>query len=122
MNKNKFLNKQRQRRVFHTRNRMRSDADAPRMCVTRSNKNIYCQIIDDEAGKTLVAVGSQSKEIRESLGYGGNSDAAGKIGATIAEKALAAGIKKVKFDRGANKYHGRLAALADAAREAGLEF
>ena len=122
MNKNKFLNKQRQRRVFHTRNRLRSDSDAPRMCVTRSNKNIYCQIIDDEAGKTLVAVGSQDKEIRESLGYGGNTDAAGKIGATIAEKALAAGIKKVKFDRGANKYHGRLAALADAAREAGLEF
>lgn len=122
MNKNKFLNKQRQRRVFHNRNRLRSDSDAPRMCVTRSNKNIYCQIIDDVAGKTLVAVGSQSKEIRESLGYGGNSDAAGKIGATIAEKALAAGIKKVKFDRGANKYHGRMAALADAAREAGLEF
>jgi len=122
VNKNKFLNKQRQRRVFHNRNRLRSDSDAPRMCVTRSNKNIYCQIIDDVAGKTLVAVGSQSKEIRESLGYGGNSDAAGKIGATIAEKALAAGIKKVKFDRGANKYHGRLAALADAAREAGLEF
>ena len=122
MNKNKFLNKQRQRRVFHNRNRLRSDSDAPRMCVTRSNKNTYCQIIDDVAGKTLVAVGSQSKEIRESLGYGGNSDAAGKIGATIAEKALAAGIKKVKFDRGANKYHGRLAALADAAREAGLEF
>ena len=122
MNKNKFLNKHRQRRVFHNRNRLRSDSDAPRMCVTRSNKNIYCQIIDDVAGKTLVAVGSQSKEIRESLGYGGNSDAAGKIGATIAEKALAAGIKKVKFDRGANKYHGRLAALADAAREAGLEF
>lgn len=122
MNKNKILNKQRQRRAFHTRNRLRSDSDAPRMCVTRSNKNIYCQIIDDVAGKTLVAVGSQSKEIRESLGYGGNSDAAGKIGATIAEKALAAGIKKVKFDRGANKYHGRLAALADAAREAGLEF
>ena len=122
MNKHKFLNKQRQRRVFHTRNRLRSDSDAPRMCVTRSNKNIYCQIIDDVAGKTLVAVGSQSKELRESQGYGGNSDAAGKIGATIAEKALAAGIKKVKFDRGANKYHGRLAALADAAREAGLEF
>ena len=122
MNKNKILNKQRQRRAFHTRNRLRSDSDAPRMCVTRSNKNIYCQIIDDVAGKTLVAVGSQSKEIRESLGYGGNTDAAGKIGATIAEKALAAGIKKVKFDRGANKYHGRLAALADAAREAGLEF
>ena len=122
MNKNKFLNKQRQRRVFHTRNRLRSDSDAPRLCVTRSNKNIYCQIIDDEAGKTLVAVGSQGKEIRESLSYGGNTDAAGKIGATIAEKALAAGIKKVKFDRGANKYHGRLAALADAAREAGLEF
>ena len=122
MNKNKILNKQRQRRAFHTRNRLRSDSDAPRMCVTRSNKNIYCQIIDDEAGKTLVAVGSQDKEIRGSLGYGGNTDAAGKIGATIAEKALAAGIKKVKFDRGANKYHGRLAALAHAAREAGLEF
>ena len=83
---------------------------------------IFCQIIDDEAGKTLVSVGSQSKEIRESIGYGGNADAASKIGSAVAEKALAAGIKKVKFDRGANKYHGRLAALADAAREAGLEF
>ncbi len=122
MNKNKFLNKHRKRRVNHTRNRLRSDSDAPRMCVTRSHKNIFCQIIDDEAGKTLVSVGSQSKEIRESIGYGGNTEAASKIGAAVAEKALAAGIKKVKFDRGANKYHGRLAALADAAREAGLEF
>ena len=122
MNKNKFLNKQRERRAFHTRNRLRSDSDAPRMCVTRSNNNIYCQIIDDEAGKTLVAVGTQSKDLRESIGYGGNAEAASKIGAAVAEKALAAGIKKVKFDRGAKKYHGRLAALADAAREAGLEF
>ena len=122
MNKNKFLNKQRQRRAFHTRNRLRSDSDAPRMCVTRANNNIYCQIIDDEAGKTIVAVGTQSKEVRDSIGYGGNANAASKIGAAVAEKALAAGIKKVKFDRGAQKYHGRLAALADAAREAGLEF
>ena len=104
------------------RKKVEGTAERPRMSVFRSNKEIYVQFIDDVAGKTLVAVGSQSKEIRESLGYGGNSDAAGKIGATIAEKALAAGIKKVKFDRGANKYHGRLAALADAAREAGLEF
>ena len=122
MNKSKLLNKQRERRAFHTRNRLRSDSDAPRMCVTRSNNNIYCQIIDDEAGKTLVAVGTQSKDVRESIGYGGNAEAASKIGAAVAKKALAAGIKKVKFDRGANKYHGRLAALADAAREAGLEF
>ena len=122
MNKNKFLNKQRERRAFHTRNRLRGNSNAPRMCVTRSHNNIYCQIIDDEAGKTLVAVGTQSKDLRESIGYGGNADAASKIGSAVAEKALAAGIKKVKFDRGANKYHGRLAALADAAREAGLEF
>jgi len=122
VNKNKFLNKQRKRRAFHTRNRLRSNSDAPRMCVTRSNSNIYCQIIDDEAGKTIVALGTQSKELRDSIGYGGNTDAASKIGAAVAEKALAAGVKKVKFDRGALKYHGRLAALADAAREAGLEF
>ncbi|MEC9096327.1 MAG: 50S ribosomal protein L18 [Planctomycetota bacterium] len=122
MNKNKFLNKQRERRAFHTRNRLRGNSNAPRMCVTRSHNNIYCQIIDDEAGKTVVAVGTQSKEVRDNIGYGGNVDAATKIGAVVAEKALAAGIKKVKFDRGANKYHGRLAALADAAREAGLEF
>ncbi len=122
MNKNKFLNKQRERRAFHTRNRLRGNSNAPRMCVTRSHNNIYCQIIDDEAGKTVVAVGTQSKEVRDNIGYGGNVDAATRIGAVVAEKALAAGIKKVKFDRGANKYHGRLAALADAAREAGLEF
>ena len=92
------------------------------MCVTRSNKNIYCQIIDDVAGKTLVAVSTQSAELRKASAYGGNIAAATLVGQTVGKQAIAQGITAVKFDRGAHKYHGRLAAVADAAREAGLQF
>jgi large subunit ribosomal protein L18 len=118
--KNKKLSKQRRRRIHHVRNNLRGNSKRPRMCVTRSNKNIYCQIIDDAAGKTLVAISTQSADLRKA--YGGNVAAATLVGKAVGEQAIAQGITAVKFDRGAHKYHGRLAAVADAAREAGLQF
>ena len=120
MRKEKLKAKKGWRRRNHTRANLKTSSERPRMCVYRSNKNINCQIIDDENGKTLVSAGTQDKE--SSLKYGGNCDAAAAIGKVIAEKALAAGIKSVAFDRGQYRYHGRVAALAQAAREAGLNF
>jgi large subunit ribosomal protein L18 len=122
VNKNRYLAGQRQRRQFRVRKRVRGTAQRPRLCVYRSHRNLACQIIDDAAGKTLVAVGSQDKDVRTNLKYGGNKQAAEAIGKLLAEKALAAGIKQVAFDRGHYKYHGRVAALANAARAAGLSF
>ncbi len=86
----------------------------------RSHKHIYSQIIDDGAGRTLVSASTQDGQVRDELRYGGNRDAAAKIGKTIAQRALEAGIQEVVFDRREYKYHGRVAALANAAREAGL--
>ncbi len=120
MDKNKFLGKQRQRRRYRVRKKLSGDAATPRMCVYRSNKHIGCQLIDDVAKVTLVSVSTRDKDLRESVSNGGNKDAAQAIGKAIAERALAAGIKAVRLDRGSSKYHGRIAALADAAREAGL--
>ncbi len=122
MNKEKFIAGQRQRRRFHVRNKLRGTADRPRLSVFRSHKHIYCQVIDDSASKTLAAASTRDKDLRDQVKYGGNKDAAQAIGKAIAERALAAGIKQVRFDRGAARYHGRLASLADAAREAGLSF
>jgi large subunit ribosomal protein L18 len=90
--------------------------------VYRSDKHIYAQVIDDYAGRTLVSASSLSPEVRGGLPNGGNIAAARAVGKAIAERALAAGVKKVAFDRGGRKYHGRVKALADAAREAGLDF
>jgi len=120
MNKQKYVGSQRLRRRRHARNRLRGDTERPRLCVVRSNKHIYCQVIDDLAGKTLVSASTRDADVRSDVARGGNIQAAEKIGARIAEKALAAGIKQVKFDRGHARYHGRLAALADAARKGGL--
>ena len=122
MDKHKKLAAQRTRRSFRVRNKITGNADRPRMCVTRSLANLSVQLIDDAAGKTLVSATTRDKTLRESIGYGGNCQAATQLGKTIAERALAAGIKRVAFDRGPNRYHGRVAALADAAREGGLEF
>lgn len=122
MNKQKEVNQRRQRRRFHTRNRLRGTAEQPRLSVQRSLRHIGCQVIDDFNGRTLVSVSSRDKEVRDQVKYGGNKEAASLIGKLIAEKALEAGIKNVRFDRGHCKYHGRMAALADAAREAGLTF
>ena len=120
MDKTKAKNKRRQRRRFHTRKKIRGTADHPRLTVQRSLKHISCQIVDDQTGATLVSASTNQRDLRESIQYGGNRDAASAVGKAIAEKAIAVGIKNVKFDRGHCKYHGRVAALADAAREAGL--
>jgi len=94
----------------------------PRLSVFRSSKQIYAQIIDDERGVTVVAASSMEKANRESLKSGANIDAAKVVGKLIAERAVAKGVKAVVFDRGAYMYHGRVKALAEGAREGGLEF
>ena len=122
MNKQKAIHRQRLRRRHHVRNRVRGDSTRPRLSVHRSLRNIRVQIIDDSSGKTLLSASTKDREIRDQFGYGGNCPAAAEIGKRIAEQALAAGIQQVRFDRGHCKFHGRVAALAAAAREAGLMF
>jgi large subunit ribosomal protein L18 len=112
----------RQRRAFRVRKRVRGTTERPRLSVVRSHKHISVQVIDDLSGKTIVAASSQDKTLALKLKTGGNSDAAQAVGKAIAERAIAAGIKAVCFDRGAYRYHGRVAALANAAREGGLSF
>ncbi len=94
----------------------------PRLSVFRSGKNIYAQVIDDSAGVTLAAASSLDKTLRETLRTGADKDAAAAVGKLVAERAVAAGITDVVFDRGAYLYHGRVKALAEAAREGGLAF
>ncbi|MEX2174850.1 MAG: 50S ribosomal protein L18 [Pirellulaceae bacterium] len=122
MEKQRYLGAQRQRRRFRVRKTIRGSVARPRLSICRSHKNVAAQIIDDVSGKTLVAVSTLDGDLRTQLKYGGNKAAAQAVGKVLAEKALAVGIKQVCFDRGHNKYHGRVAALADAAREAGLSF
>ena len=110
---------QRIKRHNRVRGKISGTAERPRLCVFRSEANIYAQIIDDVAGNTLVAASSVEKGFE---GNGGNCEAAKKIGAVIAERALQKGIEEVVFDRGGYIYHGRVKALADGAREAGLKF
>ena len=122
MNRQKYLEKQRQRRRYHVRHKLRGSAEQPRLSVDRSLTNIGGQLIDDAAGSTLISVHSQEKSVRGEIKAAGNCEAAAIVGKLLAERALAAGIKKIRFDRGHGKYHGRIAALANAARENGLEF
>ena len=110
------------RRKFRVRNRVKADAKRPRLSIFRSHKHIYAQLIDDNAGRTLAAVGTNEKSLGDTFAYGGNKAAATTAGKLLAERALAAGIKDVAFDRREYKYHGRVAALADGAREGGLNF
>ena len=97
-------------------------SEAPRLAVYRSTKHIYAQVINDETGVTLASASSVDKDMKEQLKHGGNIEAAKIVGEAVAKKALAAGVKDVVFDRGGFLYHGRIQALADAAREAGLNF
>lgn len=122
MDKNKKQDKKRLRRRHHVRNKLRGSADHPRMCVARTLHHFGCQLIDDVNGKTLVSASTKDKDQRDRTKPAGNSAAAAAIGKSIAEKAAAAGIRRVKLDRGHAKYHGRVKAFAEAAREAGLEF
>ena len=111
-------NVSRVRRHARVRAKISGTSETPRLCVYRSNKNIEAQLIDDVKGATLVASSSMSLKLEN----GSNTDAAKKVGEDIAKKALAKKIKKVVFDRSGYIYHGRVKALAEAAREAGLEF
>ncbi|MDE0865660.1 MAG: 50S ribosomal protein L18 [Rubripirellula sp.] len=121
MDKNKKLQKKRLRRRQHVRNKLRGTSEQPRMCINRTLKHFSCQVVDDLSGKTLVSASTHDKAL-SSGGTGGNCNAAEVVGKAIAEKASAAGIKRVRLDRGHNKYHGRVKAFAEAAREGGLEF
>jgi large subunit ribosomal protein L18 len=122
MDHNKAIGKQRQRRTYRVRKRVRGTPERPRLCVTRTLRNISAQIIDDIAGVTLASASTNDKTLAKKVKYGGNAAAAELIGKAIAEKATASGVTEVCFDRGACKYHGRVAALAEAARAAGLQF
>jgi large subunit ribosomal protein L18 len=122
MNHERTIARQRQRRRFRVRKRTRGTSERPRLTVFRSHKHMYVQVIDDSCGRTLAAASSADKELASQVRYGGNKEAAQAVGKAIAERALAAGVKKVAFDRGGCQYHGRVEALAVAAREAGLDF
>ncbi len=111
-----------QKRHGRIRTTIQGVTEKPRMAVYRSNKHIYAQIIDDTKGVTLVSAGSIEKELREKFKAGGNVEVAKEIGKLVAQRAKKAGIEKIVFDRGGFLYHGRIAALADAAREEGLVF
>ena len=118
------LNRIERRRRIHYRIRkvVNGTAERPCMVVFRSNKQIYVQVIDDEQGKTLVAAASNDKELAAQTKGKSGIEAAAIVGKAIAERALAKGIKKIAFDRGGYLFHGRVKSLADAAREAGLDF
>jgi len=118
----KRLNKARRRRKLRVRKKIYGTAERPRLSVFRSNRHIYAQIIDDMAGVTLASASTLSKSLRGSIAYGGNKAAAEAVGTAIAKQALDIGIKCISFDRNGYKYHGRVKALADAARKAGLVF
>lgn len=115
----KRIGQQRQRRRYRVRNALKGFATRPRLSVFRSHKNIYVQVVDDESGRTLASASTRDPELKGS--YGGNAAAAVEVGKLIARRAAEAGVTKVVFDRREYKYHGRIAALADAARDAGLD-
>jgi len=124
----KTVNDSQQRRVARMKRQRRvrkqvvGSVERPRLCVFRTSRHIYVQIIEDASGKTLVAASTVAKGVDDTVKYTGNVDAAKVVGKQIAEKALAKDIKQVVFDRNGFLYHGRIKALADAAREAGLTF
>ncbi len=110
------------RRVRRVRTKLRRQATQPRLSVFRSGRHIYAQVIDDAKGATLAAASSLDKELRGKFKTGADKDAAKQVGLLVAERAKAAGVKAVVFDRGGYLYHGRVKALADGAREGGLLF
>lgn len=122
MNQRKQVEARRLRRQRHVRKRINGTAERPRLAVFRSSKHIYAQVINDDNGTTLASASTLDPEIRRDHSYGGNKSAASVVGKVVAERAKAAGIEKICFDRRSYKYHGRIQALADAAREVGLQF
>ncbi len=119
--KNEAKAKRLLRRKYSIRNGLSGTSERPRLSVYRSSKHMYAQVIDDVAGRTLASAATTEKDVL-SDGTGGNIPAAQAVGKAIATRAMAAGVEKVAFDRGGRKYHGRVKALADAAREGGLKF
>ena len=115
-------NDRRLKRHARVRKNIFGTPERPRLCVYRSNKNISCQIIDDVNGVTLAAASSLDKEFKADVAYGGNKEAAKKVGEAIAKRAAEKGISEVAFDRGGFIYHGRVKELAEGAREGGLKF
>lgn len=122
MSATKEKKRKRVRRHWLVRKKVVGNAERPRLSVFRSLTNLYCQVIDDTQGKTLCALSTLSPEVKQAAKSGGNIAAATILGKELGKKALAAGITKVVFDRGGYKYHGRVKALSEAAREAGLKF
>jgi large subunit ribosomal protein L18 len=122
MDHQKLKLKRQLRRRHHVRRRLVGTAERPRLTVFRSSKHIYAQLIDDLSGATLAAASSNAPDVRSDLPYGGNINAAKIVGKKLAEAAKSKGILKAAFDRGHYRYHGRIKALADAAREGGLQF
>ncbi len=122
MNISKERRLARKKRQSRVRKKITGSVERPRLCVFRTSKHIYAQIIEDVTGNTLAATSTIAKGIADSVKYSGNAEAAKVVGKQIAEKALAKDIKHVVFDRNGFLYHGRVKALADAAREAGLTF
>lgn len=119
----KSLQRSRQRRTWRVRNQVRRSANGRlRLSVFRSNKHISAQVIDDASGQTVAAASSTEKDLRGQLKNGGNVGAATVVGKTLGERCAQKGITEVVFDRGQYRYHGRVAALADGARAAGLQF
>lgn len=110
------------KRHLRMRKKLQGTSERPRLNVYRSLNNIYAQVIDDVKGVTLVSASTLDKELKDNIGHGGNKESAKAVGELVAKRAIAAGVKKVVFDRGGYIYHGRVKELADAAREAGLEF
>ena len=120
MNPQKLKARRRLRRHRHSRKKVSGTADRPRLSVFRSHRNLYCQLVDDVAGHTLAALSTRSPGVREQLPYGGNVAAASVLGKALAEFARQRGISSAVMDRGGYKFHGRIKALAQSAREAGL--
>jgi len=112
----------RERRHARVRKKVTGTPERPRLAVFRSEHHIYAQVIDDSAGRTLAAASTMDKALKSEVTYGGNVEAAKRVGQLVAERAKEGGVTRVVFDRGGFAYHGRVAALADAARESGLEF
>ena len=116
------IKKARLRRKFRVRKRLLGTPDRPRLSIFRSNRHIYAQIVDDIAGVTLASANTRSKVLRDDLNRTGDVEAAKIVGSEVAKQAMQVGIKVVRFDRNKFKYHGRVKALAESAREAGLVF
>jgi large subunit ribosomal protein L18 len=121
-NQQRLIQTRRLRRQRRVRKGIFGTSERPRLAVFRSSKHIYTQVINDQSGTTMVSASTRDREIRGQLSYGGNKAAAALVGRVLAERAKEAGIDKICFDRRSYKYHGRVAALAQAVRDAGLHF